>query len=291
MGRRARGEGFTGTSRRSRRSPATPRVLLPLRVATADPRTRSELHALLEGWAALWGVPHLAQEIGLRVSTRLRRSLGTYRPSTRQITLAAWLLDEAPRALLEEVLCHEAAHAAVHLTEAARAERGAEGAGSGVAAEGPADEGGEAASADPDVGSDAGASVGAKRRRGVAGSLAKLREHFTRRGREARSRGRERTGGRGARKNVRSRAGARVRPHGAEWRAFMEAAGFPARVRIPEELMPESIRAANRASRRWEHRCPVCQATRMARTRVTRWRCRRCVEAGRSGRLVIWRVE
>ena len=89
MGRRARGEGFTGTSRRSRRSPAPPRVLLPLRVATADPRTRSELHALLEGWAALWGVPHLAQEIGLRVSTRLRRSLGTYRPSTRQITLAA----------------------------------------------------------------------------------------------------------------------------------------------------------------------------------------------------------
>ncbi|MEZ4333066.1 MAG: SprT-like domain-containing protein [Myxococcota bacterium] len=255
-----------------------------------DPRTHSELHALLEGWAALWGVPDLAQAVGVRVSKRLRRSLGTYRPSSQQITLAAWLLDEAPRSLLEEVLCHEAAHAAVHLTEAAPAEREATEAGGGVAAEGAPSESRMVANADRRGAVGAEADASAKWPRGVAGPLTKLRERFSRRALEERSRPSGRSGGRAARKKVRSRAGARVRPHGAEWRAFMEAAGFPARVRIPEELMPESIRAANRASRKWEHRCPVCQATRMARTRVTRWRCRRCVEDGRSGRLVIGRV-
>lgn len=274
----------------------TSRVLLPPDVATADPRTRSELQALLEGWAVLWGVPQLAQEVGLRISTRLRRSLGTYRPSSRQITLAAWLLDEAPRALLEEVLCHEAAHAAVHFTAAARAERGAA-AEADLRADAHADARRDAA---PHHGTDAGAVADADGRSGAravpsrsaASPLAKLRERLTRRGREGRPPRAPR--GKGVQAAIRDRspdrARVRPRPHGREWKAFMAAAGFPARVRIPEAMMPESIRAANRASRRWEHRCPVCQATRMARTRMTRWRCRRCVEAGRSGRLVIGRV-
>ena len=83
----------------------------------------------------------------------------------------------------------------------------------------------------------------------------------------------------------------RTRPHGKEWREFMLAAGFEPRVRIPEGLMPEGVRAAMAAGKRWEHRCLWCQAVRMARVRVTRWRCRRCVEAGGSGRLRIRRVE
>ena len=71
----------------------------------------------------------------------------------------------------------------------------------------------------------------------------------------------------------------------------MHAAGYEPRVRIPEALMPESVRARMNAGKRWEHRCLRCQAVRMARVRVTRWRCRRCVEAGRSGRLLIERIE
>lgn len=180
-------------------------------MAEIDPRHLEPLHARLEAWAVLWQTPLLAKSVGVRTSTRLRRALGTYSPARSQITLARWLLEDAPRRdphshasphpLLDEVLCHEAAHAAVHLTRARR-----------------------------------------------------------------------------------------TRPHGKEWRAFMHAAGFEPRVRIPEELMPESVRAKMAAGKRWEHRCLRCQAVRMARIRVTRWRCRRCVEVGRSGRLLIERI-
>jgi predicted SprT family Zn-dependent metalloprotease len=127
----------------------------------------------------------------------MQRSLGSYRAARAEITLAAWLLEGPPR-LLEEVLCHEAAHAAVH------------------------------------------------RVHGLSAS-----------------------------------------PHGSEWREFMALAGLPARARIPASELPESRRRSIRTASTWEHRCPVCQATRLARTRVARWRCRRCREEGRSGELVI----
>ncbi len=188
--------------RSHRRSARASGRAIQFSVAELESRPLESLHALLHSWATLWDMPLLSKSIGLRTSSRFRRSLGSFSPSRSQITLARWLLDDAPRPLLEEVLCHEAAHAAVHL-------------------------------------------VGGRRR---------------------------------------------VRPHGPEWRGFMIAAGLTPRVRIPEVLMPEGVRAAMAAGRRWEHRCPVCQATRMARTKVTRWRCRRCVEAGRSGGLVIERV-
>lgn len=151
-------------------------------------------------WAVLWGVPGMGGELRLRVSTRMQRSLGSYRAARDEIALAVWLF-EAPAVLLEEVLCHEAAHAAVH------------------------------------------------------------RVH-----------------------------GRSVRPHGREWRGFMERAGLRPRVRIPFEELPESRRAAIVQARRWEHRCPVCQLTRLARTRVSRWRCRRCRERGLGGELRIERV-
>ena len=151
-------------------------------------------------WAALWGVPRMGEELRLRASTRMRRSLGSYRAARDEIALAVWLF-EAPAALLEEVLCHEAAHAAVH------------------------------------------------------------RVH-----------------------------GRSVRPHGREWRGFMERAGLRARVRIPLEELPEARRVELVRAGGWVHRCPVCQATRLARTRVPRWRCRRCRERGLGGELRVERV-
>lgn len=170
----------------------------------------------------LWDVPLLAKSIRVQTSARYRRSLGAYHPSRAQITLASWLLDEAPHPLLDEVLCHEAAHAAVHLSVGA---------------------------------------VGSDLRGGLRAVLGI---------------------GRGRRE--------RPRPHGPEWRAFMVAAGLEPRVRIPEALMPADMRAKMSAGKRWEHRCLGCQAVRMARGRMTRWRCRRCVEKGGSGRLEIRRV-
>jgi predicted SprT family Zn-dependent metalloprotease len=85
--------------------------------------------------------------------------------------------------------------------------------------------------------------------------------------------------------------GSRIRPHGPEWRAFMGAIGLPARVRVPPEALPDAQRLALSQSTRWRHRCPACHATRMARTRVTRWRCARCHTAGRSGALIIERID
>jgi SprT protein len=82
--------------------------------------------------------------------------------------------------------------------------------------------------------------------------------------------------------------GRRLRPHGPEWRVLMHAAGFPPRVSIPEHELPAEIRrSAAPAGILWEHRCPVCQATRLARRRVSRWRCARCRAAGLSGELII----
>lgn len=89
---------------------------------------------------------------------------------------------------------------------------------------------------------------------------------------------------------VHFRHGEGVKPHGQEWRDFMARAGVTARVRIPISELPTEQQQRLVSSSVWEHRCPICQAARLGRTRVTRWRCRRCREAGHSGELVIERV-
>ena len=72
----------------------------------------ADLTPLLAHWSQVWGIPGLERRLLVRFSTRLRRSLGHCRPEKSLATLAAWLV-EVPD-LLAEVLCHEAAHAAVH---------------------------------------------------------------------------------------------------------------------------------------------------------------------------------
>lgn len=162
-----------------------------------DPSWRQALRDPIREWARIWGISRLPDDLSLRSSSRLRRSLGTYRARRAEITLAAWLLD-GPSELLEEVLCHEAAHAAVHIAH-----------------------------------------------------------------------------------------GDDVRPHGREWQRLMVEAGMRPRVRIPVSELPPSRRCSRKGPGMWAHRCPVCQATRFARTRVNRWRCRRCRDEGRPGELLI----
>jgi predicted SprT family Zn-dependent metalloprotease len=80
------------------------------------------------------------------------------------------------------------------------------------------------------------------------------------------------------------------RPHGAEWRTLMRAAGFEARVSLAlDDLhgLPESVR---RARAMWEHRCPVCHARSLAGRPVRQWRCAQCRESGLDGRLIITRM-
>jgi predicted SprT family Zn-dependent metalloprotease len=66
----------------------------------------------LVSWCRLWGVPDLADRIQIIVSLRLRRSLASYRTRQGEIRISSLLLN-LPDAVLNEVLCHEAAHAAV----------------------------------------------------------------------------------------------------------------------------------------------------------------------------------
>lgn len=68
----------------------------------------------LANWAAIWGVPDLPSRVRIVFSQRLRRALGRCSPRTGSIRLNPGLLDAAPEAL-REVVCHEAAHAAVWL--------------------------------------------------------------------------------------------------------------------------------------------------------------------------------
>jgi predicted SprT family Zn-dependent metalloprotease len=81
--------------------------------------------------------------------------------------------------------------------------------------------------------------------------------------------------------------GQRCRPHGREWKALMRTAGFEPSVRArPTDIAPAPRPPSHRALT-FEHRCPVCQAVRLARRPVPQWRCAVCVRDGLDGRLLI----
>jgi predicted SprT family Zn-dependent metalloprotease len=83
--------------------------------------------------------------------------------------------------------------------------------------------------------------------------------------------------------------GPKARPHGPEWKGLVSAAGFEPRVRFPPGEGGFPPRPPRRRAR-YEHRCPVCQAMRMAGRPVRNWRCVECLRAGLSGKLVITRI-
>jgi len=89
--------------------------------------------------------------------------------------------------------------------------------------------------------------------------------------------------------------GASARPHGREWAALMRAAGFEPRIRLDPASrglrMPTPARPPASSRRTWlyEHRCPVCLASRTSGRVVRRWRCARCVRVGLDGELVVER--
>ena len=83
--------------------------------------------------------------------------------------------------------------------------------------------------------------------------------------------------------------GHRARPHGPEWKGLLSQAGFEPRTRFLRgegKFPPRS----EKPRARWEHRCPVCQAMRMAGRPVRNWRCAKCRNAGLPGELVITRI-
>jgi SprT protein len=72
------------------------------------------LERRIREWTCVWGTPRLPQYLHVIFSSRLRSSLGRCEPARGRVRLNARLLGR-PRQLLEEVLCHEAAHVAVHI--------------------------------------------------------------------------------------------------------------------------------------------------------------------------------
>ncbi|MDC0292690.1 SprT-like domain-containing protein [Candidatus Binatia bacterium] len=103
-----------------------------------------------------------------------------------------------------------------------------------------------------------------------------------------------------------SQATRRIRPHGREWAALMERAGYPARARVDARLLGITMpagpgrggnggRGGRGSGRRkkyvYDHRCPVCQNHRTSGRVVRSWRCGPCVDAGMKGELVVTRFE
>lgn len=82
--------------------------------------------------------------------------------------------------------------------------------------------------------------------------------------------------------------GPSAKPHGQEWRALMQAAGYPPVASLCRVITGQG---ADRrlSSSQFEHRCPVCQMVRLARRRVSAWRCANCVAAGLPGELIVTR--
>lgn len=89
---------------------------------------------------------------------------------------------------------------------------------------------------------------------------------------------------------ARDRYGAEARPHGPEWKELLLQAGYKPRIRMVIDI-PEltKVRRAPGSRRNviYEHKCPVCQTSRVAARSMKRWRCAACLEAGLSGELGI----
>ena len=86
---------------------------------------------------------------------------------------------------------------------------------------------------------------------------------------------------------ARLKYGRRIRPHGPEWRDLVRAVGFEPRARHPGLRLLPSAEEQPQWTRRYEHRCPVCQLAWYARRPVPAWLCPTCAEAGLPGTLDI----
>ena len=94
------------------------------------------------------------------------------------------------------------------------------------------------------------------------------------------------------------KAGPTPAPHGAEWRRLMALAGYPQATGVhwpchsPAGQRPQQKQRPKpkpQPAITYDHWCPVCQSSRLARRPVKAWRCAACVAAGLDGTLEITR--
>lgn len=82
---------------------------------------------------------------------------------------------------------------------------------------------------------------------------------------------------------VNRRRSGRQPPHGAEWAALVQSAGFDPVAQLTaarKDSPPSQARDV-----RYEHRCLVCQLVKVARRPVHSWKCPECVRCGLPGNL------
>ena len=81
--------------------------------------------------------------------------------------------------------------------------------------------------------------------------------------------------------------GRSARPHGPEWRALVEAAGFEARTTL---FRCGELRRRASSALVYRHVCPVCHFSKRAKRRIARWRCPECHAIGLEGKLHVERI-
>jgi SprT protein len=62
--------------------------------------------------------------------------------------------------------------------------------------------------------------------------------------------------------------GPAAKPHGREWKALMQQAGYAPRVRMPRSLVPHLPKKMPKRRPRWVHRFPIFQKSRIGRRPV-----------------------
>lgn len=155
---------------------------------------------LIEHWSNQWGILDLPDGLQVEYSSRMSRNLGRCYPAQSLIRLNPVLGKDKNRNLLDETLCHEAAHVAVYCLH-----------------------------------------------------------------------------------------GTAVKPHGHEWRAMMQLAGYEPRVTIPFQEVHGLPPKSSRTRYRYAHKCTDCNAAFVAGRTDRRWRCASCRESGRAGLLIVSR--
>jgi predicted SprT family Zn-dependent metalloprotease len=85
---------------------------------------------------------------------------------------------------------------------------------------------------------------------------------------------------------ARARHGSGIKPHGVEWQDLVRQAGFRPR-RVIGAVLGDQRQELHVESKRYAHRCPVCQSVRFAKRPVGSWRCFDCRENGLPGLLVV----
>ena len=78
-----------------------------------------------------------------------------------------------------------------------------------------------------------------------------------------------------------------VRPHGPEWAALVQQAGFEPKASRVRCGQPKLRRQA--AKRAFLHTCPVCHFSKRAARQMPRWRCPECRSIGLDGSLRVER--